>query len=135
MRHDAYDKKHVNILDGPAFDMHVGLANGKWVNIIRMKVTKTVIDEAVRGLVRADRIQNVLYRGVLGKAPVIFGDSGRRHLLPVPVIQQKAGVCPIISLRTTREGALSRAPRLRVYRSTRPPPRGDRRNDGKSLGR
>ena len=125
----------MNVLDGPALDVHVGLTNRKRVNIVGMKVTKAVIDEAVRGLVRADGIQNVLDRGVLSEAPVIFGDSGRRHLLPVPGnIQQNAGVGPV-NLRTTRGGALARAPRLHAYTSARPPPRGDRRNDGRSSGR
>ena len=73
-----------SILDGPALDMHVGLANRKRVNVVRIKVTKTVIDEAVRGFVGTNYIENILYRRVLGKALVIFGDGGRGHLLPVP---------------------------------------------------
>ena len=73
-----------SILDVPALDMHVGFANRKRVNVVRIKVTKTVIDEAVGGFVGANGIQNVLYRRILGKAPVILGDGGRCHLLPVP---------------------------------------------------
>jgi len=53
-------------LDGPALDMHARLANRNQVNIVRIKVTKTVIDEAVGGFVGANGIQNVLYR-VLGR--------------------------------------------------------------------
>lgn len=64
--------------------MHVGLANRKRVNVVRIKVTKAVIDEAVRGFVGTNHIENILYRRVLGKAPVIFGDGRRCHLLPVP---------------------------------------------------
>jgi len=74
-----------SVLDVPALDMHVGLANRERVNVGRVKVTKTVIDEAVGRFVGANGIQDVLYRRVLGKAPVIFGDGGRCHLLPVPI--------------------------------------------------
>jgi len=73
----------MSILDDPALDVHVGLANRKRVDVVGIKVTKTVIDEAVGGFVGADGIQDVLHRRVLGKAPVIFGDGRRRHLLPV----------------------------------------------------
>jgi len=76
--------KAVRILDDPALDMHVGLANRKRINVVGIKVTKTVIDETVSGFVGANGVQNVLHRRrVLGKAPVIFGDRRRRRLLPV----------------------------------------------------
>jgi len=56
----------------------------KRVNVVRIKVTKTMIDEAVGGFIRAKGIQVVLYRRVLGKAPVIFDDEGCCHLSLVP---------------------------------------------------
>jgi len=76
-----------SVLDGPALDMHARLANCNQVNIVRIKVTKTVIDEAVGGFVGANSIQNVLYQ-VLRKAPVIFGDGGRYSLLPIIFLVQ-----------------------------------------------
>jgi hypothetical protein len=74
----------MNLLDTPALDMHIGLANCEWVNIVRIKVAKTVVDEAVCSFVRPNGIQDVLYCCVLGKAPVIFGNRGCRHLRPGP---------------------------------------------------
>jgi len=56
----------------------------KRVNMVRIKVTKTMIDEAVGGFVGANGIQVVVYRCVFEKAPVIFGDKGWYHLSPVP---------------------------------------------------
>jgi hypothetical protein len=71
------------ILDGSALDVHVRLANRKWVNIIRLEVTETVIDETVCGFVRAHGIKDVLYHRVFRKTPVVFGDRRCGHLLPV----------------------------------------------------
>jgi hypothetical protein len=74
----------MSILDGHALDMHIGLANCKWVNIIRIKVAKAVVDETVSGFVRAHGIKNVFYRRVFWKTPVVFSDWGRCYLLPIP---------------------------------------------------
>ena len=79
---DFSSERRWSILDGPALDMQVVLPNRNGVKIVRIKVTKTVIDEAVRGFVGTNGIENVPYRRVLGKAPVIFGDGGRCYLLP-----------------------------------------------------
>ena len=73
----------MNILDGFAHDMHTRLANCKWVDIIRFKVTKTVIDETVCGFVRTHGIKHVLYRRVFRKAPIVLGDRGCCQLLPI----------------------------------------------------
>jgi len=81
---EAFIRNVMDILDIPALDMHIGLANCEWVNIVRIKVAKTVIDEAVCSFVRPNGIQDVLYCCVLGKAPVIFGNRGCRHLRPGP---------------------------------------------------
>jgi len=56
----------------------------KRVNVVRIKVTKTMIDEAVGDFVQAKGIQVILYRCILEKAPVIFDDKGCCHLSLVP---------------------------------------------------
>jgi len=126
----------MSILDDPALDMRVGLANRKRVNAVVIKVTKAVIDEAVGGFVGANGVQNVLHRRVLGKAPVIFGDGRRRHLLPV--FQQfclflaQTACWDLQVARTTWGDAPSRALQLHAFTSPRPLPRGNRRNGGRS---
>jgi hypothetical protein len=84
MRHASGRQK--NVLNGFALDMHVRFADGEGVNIVGLKVTKAVIDETVSSFVRADSIENIFHRRVLWKTPIIFGNRGGVHLLPVPTI-------------------------------------------------
>ena len=128
-----------DLLDGSALDMHVELANRKWVNISRLEITKTVIDETVRGFVGAHGVKDVLYRRVFGKTPVVFGDRRCCHLLPNLVQAGQVNYDRVITrdkdVRTIWGDGPVRAPQLRAYTSLRLPPRGNRRNDGKFSGR
>ena len=73
----------MSILDGSALYMHVGLANRERINVIRFEVTKTVVDEAVCGFIRAHRVKDVLDRRVFRKTPVVLSDGRCCHLFPV----------------------------------------------------
>ena len=70
-------KETKSILDIFAFNMHVGLADRKWIHVCVLEGTETMVDEAVSGFVRAHGIQNVLDGHVLLKTPIVLGD-GRR---------------------------------------------------------
>lgn len=70
-------KETKSILDIFAFNMHVGLADRKWIHVCVLEVTEAMVDEAVCGFVRAHGIQNILDGRVLLKTPIILGD-GRR---------------------------------------------------------
>src|SRR6266849_1352849 len=104
-----------SILDGSAHNMHVGLANRKWVNVIRFEVTKTVVDETVCAFIRAHGVKDVLDRRVFRKTPVVLGDGGCCHLFPVCPRSGSRVAARDQDLRTIWGDGPVRAPRLRAY--------------------
>ena len=73
----------MSILDDSALYMHIRFANREWVNVIRFEVTKAVVDETVCAFIRAHGVKDVPDRRIFRKTPVVLGDGGCCHLLPV----------------------------------------------------
>jgi len=112
--------RKMSILDGSSLDMHIGLADRKRVNVVGIKVTKTVIDETVAGVVSSERTADRT------SFSVVF--SGRRQY---SLAMGGATTFSLFQQFFLAKTAPSRALHLHAYTSPRPLPRGSRRNCGK----